>query len=106
MSTLRRWFGLFLFVLALSISSEAFAETYFTDGSDQGFFLVRAKDDVGNTRFVGIFDHAWKVENYDPAAKPVVSPLLCRFFFRGFSCQSPCLLISVTRVSHQVSSFL
>jgi hypothetical protein len=75
MSTLRSLFGVFSIIIALGFSPMASAnETYFTDGSDQGFFLVRAKDDAGKTRLVGIFDHAWKVGNVTPAAKPAVSP--------------------------------
>lgn len=82
MSTLRRWFGFFLPAIALSVSSVAIAETYFTDGSDQGFFLVRAKDDAGNNRLVGVFDHAWKVGNDSSTSKPIVSPLE-EVYFQG-----------------------
>ncbi len=75
MSTLRTFLICCLVVVAASFSSVSFAgDTYFTDGSDQGFFLVRAKDDAGNTRLVGIYDHAVKVGNADLWAKPAVSP--------------------------------
>ena len=76
MSTLRVFLIFCLAVVSTGFSSlvSSAEETYFTDGSDQGLFLVRAKDDVGKTRIVGIYDHAMKVGNADSLAKPVVSP--------------------------------